>query len=966
FREFESRYGTTLPTYRGDMTGHWEDGAASSARETAMVRRAAESLVQTEKLANLRGVELDTDSLREAWRNVLLFYEHTWGSWNSISEPYSELTLSSWERKKAFADEASARAHRLRLEALAAEESAEERKIAVHNTLPWHRSDLVVLPADASREGDRVRELGGSPVPSQRLASGELAFLATDVPVEGVRDYRVEPGEAYLPSRVNDPTGSGDLSGPNPLPTDRLETESTIVTSTYELRIDDEGRITSLVHRPTGRELIDPTQGGFNQYIYVPGRDPSTAISAGAGTVRWIDKGPLVWAFEITSPGEGLREPVVTRIRLVDDMDRIEITNRVAKEWVLDPEAALFRFPFAVEEPEVRFDVPFGIVRPEKDQVPGSSKNYYSVQRWVDVSNAGGGVTLTTVDAPLIQLGEIRTDPIVTGWLDQAEASPTIFSYVMNNYWETNYRAAQDDVVELSYSLQAHGPFDEEATTRFGLEVARPLVVEEIGPRPTETDLLGIPPDVPREFRAAWVASVANINWPSKPGLPVPLQKAEALALLDLLDSLNFNAVVFQVRPQADALYESSLEPWSYYLTGVQGQVPEPYYDPLAFWVDEAHARGLELHVWLNPYRAHHTSGGEVTEHSIVRRKPELVVSLQQGYWWLDPAMDGTQDHSLEVVKDIVRRYDIDGVHFDDYFYPYPEYNGGEDFPDHRSWEDYLRRGGQLARGDWRRNAVNNFIRRCYQAIRAIKPHVKFGLSPFGIWRPGSPESIQGFDQYDQLYADARLWLNEGWIDYWTPQLYWPVNQVPQSYPVLLGWWVQENPLNRHVWPGINIGSVPGEAGVDEAINQIMVTRGMIPAAPGNVHWSIGPLVSRDALAQGLRDGPYAEDALVPPSPWLDDDAPPEPDVEAVVEEEVLRVTWRHSDPEDVFRWIVYHRIGDRWSYEVLNRGKAEAVIPLSATVSGEQPRAPSAVAVAAVDRTGNQSRPVVIPVPSG
>lgn len=174
---------------------------------------------------------------------------------------------------------------------------------------------------------------------------------------------------------------------------------------------------------------------------------------------------------------------------------------------------------------------------------------------------------------------------------------------------------------------------------------------------------------VQREFRAAWVATVANIDWPSKRGLSTAEQQAEAIRLLDFLKSHHFNAVVFQVRPQADALYQSNLEPWSYYLTGEQGKAPSPFYDPLQFWIDEAHNRGLELHVWLNPYRAHHTVGGPVTDSSIVKRKPELVVKLKDGnYWWFDPAKQGTKDHSTAVVMDIVKRYDIDGVHFDDYF----------------------------------------------------------------------------------------------------------------------------------------------------------------------------------------------------------------------------------------------------------------------------------------------------------
>ena len=477
-------------------------------------------------------------------------------------------------------------------------------------------------------------------------------------------------------------------------------------------------------------------------------------------------------------------------------------------------------------------------------------------------------------------------------------------------------------------------------------------------------------PAVQREFRAAWVATVANINWPSKPGLTTEAQKQEAVKLLDLLRDHHFNAVVFQVRPQCDALYQSDLEPWSHYLTGEQGKAPDPYYDPLSFWVEQAHDRGLELHVWLNPYRAHHVSGGEVTDASIVTKRPELVVKLKNGYYWLDPANTGTQDHSFSVVMDIIRRYDIDGVHFDDYFYPYPSYNDNEDFPDDRSWEAYKKKGGKLSRGDWRRDSVNRFIERLYKGIKKEKPFVKFGLSPFGIWRPQHPESIKGFDQYDQLYADARLWLNKGWIDYWTPQLYWPVNQIPQSYPVLLGWWAKENKKGRHFWPGISIGRVRGEKGVDEAINQIMITRGMLPKSPGNVHWSIAPLVNNENLVNAILEGPYSRQALVPPSPWLDKKPPKVPQIHTTVQGNQLEVTWSHETDQDVFRWVVYVKHGDKWSYRVLNEKDRSSTIPLfilkeNITRMGLRKGTDvkkmidpiTRVAVTAVDRVGNESK---------
>lgn len=464
-------------------------------------------------------------------------------------------------------------------------------------------------------------------------------------------------------------------------------------------------------------------------------------------------------------------------------------------------------------------------------------------------------------------------------------------------------------------------------------------------------------PDVPhaaREFRAAWVATVANINWPSRPGLSSKEQQQEAIALLDFLKANNFNAVIFQVRPQADALYDSQLEPWSYFLTGQQGKAPEPYYDPLQFWIEAAHDRGLELHAWLNPYRAHHSTGKEVTEKSVVKTKPELVVQLQNKMWWMDPSKEATKKHSTAVVMDLVNRYDLDGIHFDDYFYPYAEYNGGKDFPDEKSWLAYNDAGGTLTRSDWRREGVNSFISNLYEKIKAEKPHVKFGISPFGIWRPGYPASVKGFDQYAELYADAKLWLNEGWIDYFTPQLYWPINQVGQSFPVLLGWWESENTENRHLWPGIN--TALGEKDIDETLNQIMISRGMLPKSPGVVHWSIGPLLKNPQLSKAVAEGPYMKPALVPSSPWLDDQEPKAPVAVPEVQADTLKVTWVPADGEDAFRYVVYFRYGKDWKYKIMNRKDNLIELPLYLEGSNGAKSKMAAIAVTAVDRTGNES----------
>jgi len=502
---------------------------------------------------------------------------------------------------------------------------------------------------------------------------------------------------------------------------------------------------------------------------------------------------------------------------------------------------------------------------------------------------------------------------------------------------------------------------------------------------PTRPALSGDPsgniPGAEREFRAAWVATVANINWPSEPGLSVEQQKKEAIKLLDLLHKSNFNAVIFQVRSQCDALYKSDLEPWSFYLTGKQGMAPDPFYDPLEFWIEEAHKRGLELHAWLNPYRAHHFMGGEPTEASIVKKKPELVVQLETGYWWLIPTLQGTQDHSYQVVMDIVNRYDVDGIHFDDYFYPYPSYNNNKEFPDLESWQSFLENGGKLSREDWRREGVNTFIERLYKGIKKAKPHVKFGLSPFGIWRPNHPLSITGFDQHNELYADARLWLNEGWIDYYSPQLYWPINQIAQSYPVLLGWWKEENLKARHIWPGISIGRYQGDRAIDETTNQIMISRGMMPESPGVVHWSIGPLASSPDLAPALKDGPYKRQALVPPSPWLDKKSPSPPGVSLSNENGKLKISWSHEDPEDIARWVLYYKYGAKWSHRIHGNGERDDQLsgfivdvnpPDRMNPESEVNRADllmplKMIAVSAVDRYGNESQIIekAVPPPS-
>ena len=370
------------------------------------------------------------------------------------------------------------------------------------------------------------------------------------------------------------------------------------------------------------------------------------------------------------------------------------------------------------------------------------------------------------------------------------------------------------------------------------------------------------------EFRGAWIATVVNIDWPSSPGLPVEEQKAELTKLLDLARDMNLNAVFFQIRPACDAFYASELEPWSEYLTGQMGKAPEPFYDPLAFAVEEAHKRGLELHAWFNPYRARHPSKrGEASADHVSLRRPELVRTYG-GYLWLDPGEPDVQDYTVGVILDVVRRYDIDGVHLDDYFYPYPVKDAdGNDvpFPDDASYARYRESGGTLERDDWRRENVNIVVRRLNEEVHAIKPDVAFGISPFGIWRPDNPSGIQGMDQYARIYADCRKWLREGWVDYLAPQLYWPTFQDAQSYPRLLEWWVGENVADKLVLAGNAAYRVVGEPhqwGAEEYVKQIRLTREL--GAGGNIHFHLRIFLDNPELAEALRTEVYAGPAAVP------------------------------------------------------------------------------------------------------
>lgn len=446
-------------------------------------------------------------------------------------------------------------------------------------------------------------------------------------------------------------------------------------------------------------------------------------------------------------------------------------------------------------------------------------------------------------------------------------------------------------------------------------------------------------PMVPREFRAAWVATVFNIDWPSKRGLSAAAQQAEMRKLLDRMASMKMNAIIFQVRPNADALYPSRLEPWSHWLTGAQGK--SPGYDPLAYVIQQAHARGIEVHAWFNPYRALPNREIPVASNHVVRTHPAVIRDFKN-YKWMDPSSPFTQQRALSVMMDVVERYDIDGLHIDDYFYPYPNVDAKgramQVFPDGKTESQ-------------RRAAVDRFVEKMYRSVKAKKPWVRVGISPFGIWRPGVPAgTTASIDAYHHLAADSRKWLQQGWVDYLTPQLYWRI-EGPQSYSRLLAWWRAQG--TRPVWPGIAVSRVnstedPGRP-ASEIVNQTALSRTVGRNYAGHVFWSMKSLMeNRGGVSEELRKKFYQEPSLVPPMPWVSQRVPASPVVQAAAGGGRVQVSW--GAVPGCRNYAVQVRTGGAW--------RMVAVVPGTSTILTGTP---DAIAISAVDRFGTTSPPTVV-----
>nr|WP_121270213.1 family 10 glycosylhydrolase [Pedobacter schmidteae] len=386
-----------------------------------------------------------------------------------------------------------------------------------------------------------------------------------------------------------------------------------------------------------------------------------------------------------------------------------------------------------------------------------------------------------------------------------------------------------------------------------------------------------------REFRGVWVATVANIDWPSKPGLSIDQQKQELIGLLEQHKANGMNAIMLQVRPAADAFYVKSREPWSQWLMGKQGLAPAPGYDPLAFAIKEAHFRGMELHAWFNPYRATMSANTVVSAEHMTRKRPEWFF-VYGGKKQFDPGIPEVREYIVQVILDVVKGYDVDGVHFDDYFYPYKI--AGQTINDGATFSKYPNGFTNVA--DWRRNNVDMLIKQLDDSIHHYKKYVKFGISPFGIWKNIAEDSLgsatSGLSNYTELYADSRKWVKEGWVDYINPQIYFSFTRRAAPFGTLVDWWSNNN-FGRHVYIGqgaylIHNGATRKEAAwafPNQIPNQIRHIREN-NRIQGSVFFSSKSFstVAR-ALSDSLKNNLYKYPALPPQMPWLDDIAPNHP-----------------------------------------------------------------------------------------
>ncbi len=471
-----------------------------------------------------------------------------------------------------------------------------------------------------------------------------------------------------------------------------------------------------------------------------------------------------------------------------------------------------------------------------------------------------------------------------------------------------------------------------------------------------------------REFRGVWIATVANIDWPISYSDSVAKQKADLIDLLDSLSHANINAIIFQVRPECDALYASRYEPWSFWLTGQQGKAPCPYYDPLKFVIKEAHKRGMELHAWFNPFRAERKIGlYPLAQNHVVNRHPEWVLSFgdtNSGLRILNPGLPQVRKYIVNVVMDVVNRYDIDGVHFDDYFYPYPPNEIFKSNKDSLTFIHY--KHGDESDADinsWRRENINRLISLLYDSIQTVKPWVKFGVSPFGIYRNNVPKGIKGMDAYARIYCDPLAWLRQGSVDYLVPQLYWKIGGS-QDFKKLSDWWGEQGKkYHRHIYAGHIFGRtfLPNELG-----NQLLLVRENANAY-GDVYFSAKHFPANTlGFAQRVKQDFYRLPALTPSMGWKDNEIPTAPALFGFASKDsgnAARFFWRvtpKAKKDSTIRFVIYS-----FKEKPKNSKTPERSEFIYAIVGGSEylpapfkgmPNKPKYFAVTAVNRMGSES----------
>ncbi len=534
FSEFEKRYGDRLPEVRGDWTPYWEDGAGSSALETAMNRESSERLAQAEAVFAMRKpAEYPAADFTDAWNSVLLYSEHTWGAHCSVSDPEHKMTKEQWEIKRGYALEADKRSRALLDKAFAGPAGA---GVDVVNAVSWPRTDLVAIPKALSEAGDRVTDDQGRPVPSQRLSTGELAVLVREIPPFSTRRLRVSAGAAHAEGAPASAEGAVVDDG------------------LVKARVDGKtGAVIEVAAKGVPGNFVDAASGhAVNDYLYFIGSNPAEAKGNGEVRITVLEKGPLVASLLVESEAPGCVR-LAREVRVVAGLGRVELSNLVDKKrhGPENPprgfykrkegkESLNFAFPFDVKDGVMRMDVPFGVIVPWKDQMPSACKNWFTAGRWVDVSNAERGITWVTMDAPLVQVGGLTANLLESqanpaAWRQTVEPTQKLYSWAMNNHWGTNYRAYQEGPVAFRYALRPHGKYDAAEAGRFAWGLGQPLLAAAAsGAAPAAAPRLRVEPaDVmvtalkPSDDGKAWIVRLwgasgedreAELSW----GDPAP------------------------------------------------------------------------------------------------------------------------------------------------------------------------------------------------------------------------------------------------------------------------------------------------------------------------------------------------------------------------------------------------------------------------------------------------------------